>query len=108
MDLLERRVLNILLHLLAILKYLIEKEKKISSRRWWTKPHLHPIQRSTFGAYSNLFCYFRLNDHEEFYRYIGMTPTQFTYLYQLVKPYLIKRSKREFLSPVFRLVITLK
>nr|CAH7740540.1 unnamed protein product [Callosobruchus chinensis] len=50
----------------------------------------------------------KTSDHEMFFKYTRMFPEQFDQLLNLVKPKLLKRSRREYLSPEFRLGMTLK
>ena len=51
----------------------------------------------------------RLHDHELFFRYFRMSPTQFEHLVQLVAPSLIKdESRRESIRPPERLAVTLR
>ena len=108
MDINDLERLQILCYLIALALFLIKKRKEIMFFRWWTKPHLTPPERKRYGAYDNVFTYFKLNDSEELYKYIGMNINQFAYLHELLHPELKKHSNRESLPIEFRLVITLK
>ena len=81
-----------------------------SFRRWRVKPHITEEMRNTYGAYSNLFIYFYLNDHEEFYSLTRMTIEQFDQLHALVKPKLARKTfrGRKPLASELRLAATLQ
>ncbi|OXU18653.1 hypothetical protein TSAR_014054 [Trichomalopsis sarcophagae] len=79
----------------------------IRFRRWWIKPELKEEIGLRFGAYSTIFLYFKLEDEEEFYNFVGMTLTQFNNLHNLVHNRLVKRSCRRSLSPELRLAAVL-
>ena len=49
-----------------------------------------------------------MNDSEKFYDILHMTPAQFEYLYNLVKPKLLKRSRRKPVHPELKLALTLQ
>lgn len=65
-------------------------------------------QRNERGAFVNIFKYIKVHDHEAFYKYTRMEPQHFEKILSLVKHKLLKRSRRECLSPEFRLAMTLK
>nr|CAH7714787.1 unnamed protein product [Callosobruchus chinensis] len=75
-------------------------------RRWWVRPIFQ--ERNQKGAFVNLFHHMKTSDHEMFFKYTRMFPEQFDQLLNLVKPKLLKRSRREYLSPEFRIGMTLK
>ena len=100
--------LLLIINLLRILQYLIIENEKISTRRWWTLPHLHKEERAKYGAFATVFSYFRLNNEIEFLRFCGLTVAQFAYLSDLVEPLLRKNSRRESLTPEFKLAAVLK
>lgn len=60
------------------------------------------------GAFDNTFKYFKEHDREKFFSYTRMYPVQFDKLLKLVKPKLLKRSRRAALSPEMRLAMILK
>ena len=53
------------------------------------------------------YMYFKLQDYEEFQRFVGMTVQQFSHLHTMVEPLLLKSSRRKSLPPELRLAITL-
>ena len=105
---LKRAVKKWLINLLLFGVMLEESEKYLVIRRWWIKPHLLPHIRQHYGAYHTIFLIFKLEDHEEFENFMGMTVEQFNYLFEIVSPQLTKRSWREPLPPELRLAIVLK
>ena len=72
--------------------------------------HFRPInvQRNERGAFANILKYIKEYDHETFYKFTRMERRHFEKLLSLVKHKLLKRSRREYLSPEFRLAMTLK
>lgn len=94
--------------LVAVNTFVVECLQHCNVRRWWVKPHLHPDVRARYGAFSTLFQYFKLNDHEEFYKFVGMTVQQFQQILELLQPSLTKTSRREALCPELRLAAVLK
>ncbi|XP_050454150.1 uncharacterized protein LOC126852909 [Cataglyphis hispanica] len=64
--------------------------------------------RETQGIYRNLFRELRTTDHEEFFGYTRMNVQQFDYIYDLVRPYLIKRSIRTSLPLQLRVAFTIE
>ncbi|XP_031789426.1 protein ALP1-like isoform X1 [Nasonia vitripennis] len=81
--------------------------RKCNIRRWWVKPHLRNELRDEYGAYNCIFRYFKLNDEEEFQKFVSMTSEQFDEILELVRPQLTKRSKRRALTPEMRLAAVL-
>ncbi|XP_043467573.1 protein ALP1-like isoform X1 [Leptopilina heterotoma] len=82
--------------------------KKKHFRRWWVKPHIQTCIRNDYGAFSTLFCYFKMHDHEEFYKLYRMSVPQFDKLYEILKTKLERSSAvREPLPPQLRFAITL-
>jgi len=75
-----------------------------SRRRWWIRP-INP--RNEFGHFQNLFLYMKREDHEEFFEFTRMVPSQFNNLCDLVRPFLTKRSIRPSLSVELRVAVTL-
>lgn len=73
----------------------IERLEKTSKRRWWVKPHFSEYERKRHGAYNKLFLIFKATDHEEFYKFVRMTPAQFSYLLSLIENDLKSFSKRK-------------
>ncbi|KYN50378.1 hypothetical protein ALC60_00020, partial [Trachymyrmex zeteki] len=76
-----------------------------SKRRWWVRPINRP--RDDFGHFRNLFSYMKTDDHEEFFGFTRMIPSQFRILCDLVRPFLTKRSNRPSLSVELRVAVTL-
>ncbi|TGZ40682.1 hypothetical protein DBV15_12085 [Temnothorax longispinosus] len=74
-------------------------------RRWWVRPINR--RRDELGFHSNLVSEIMLSDHEEFFSYSRMWPEQFNILLSLVRPLLLKRSRRRALSPKLKLAATL-
>lgn len=87
---------------------LLEKRMKMRFRRWWTKPELAEEMRDRYGAYTTIFLYFKLQDEEEFYNFVGMRLESFINLLNLVQERLVKRSRRKSLPPELRLAAVLK
>lgn len=97
---------QLIVHLLVLLQHL--RKLRTGLRRWWNKPHLSVQERRMFGSHGTIFTYFFRENHEEFYNFVGMSVAQFSYLHELVEPYLEKSSKRQPLTPEFRLASVLK
>lgn len=95
------------LYLMYINEALIEQLRHVR-RRWWVRPDLRVRIRELNGAYLHTFLYFKHNNTEQFYNFVHMTPAQFQFIYDIVRPRLIKRSWREPLHPQLRLAITLQ
>lgn len=74
--------------------------------RWWVRPI--NVDRCAKGAFRNLFDEIKNTDGEMFFKYTRMTPDQFDTLLALVRPKLLKRSRRKPLSPGLRLAMTIK
>ena len=85
---------------------LIEIDKQ-SIRRWWTMPHITEDQRIRYGAYHNLFTYYKLYNYEEFFIFTRTTVSQFSYLLSLVEHKLKKVGNRA-LSPELKLAAVLQ
>ncbi|KAJ8681705.1 hypothetical protein QAD02_017497 [Eretmocerus hayati] len=86
---------------------IISQMKRLRIRRWWTKPHILRQVRDEFGAYATIFMYFKLNDHEEFYEFTGMTVIEFSIILNLVADDLTSTSNRPGLSPELKLAAVL-
>lgn len=108
MNLLGIDCLELTFYCLLLVQIIIIRRNRIRFRRWWTQPHLRENERELHGGYSNLFRYFKLNNHEEFYKFVGLTVPQFDYLLNLVQARLTKRSRRPALEPELRLAAVLK
>ena len=109
MDILQ--LLNLLNALLLLLKLkcLIKLRKAVlSSRRWWVKPHLRNNIRDAIGGYNKIFIYYKLQDHEKFYRLIRMSVASFNYLFNIVKRKLTKHGPRKPLSAELKLAVVLR
>ncbi|OXU17210.1 hypothetical protein TSAR_015123 [Trichomalopsis sarcophagae] len=66
--------------------------ENVTIQRWWTKTHLQNAARDEYGAFNTIFTNFKINDSEEFYKFVGMTRNQFDRLLTLVRPYQVKIS----------------
>lgn len=108
MDICALDYVELSLYCLLLLNTIISRRNRTRFRRWWTQPHLTENQRQLHGAYSNLFRYFKLNNHEQFYNFVGLTVPQFDHLLGLVRARLTKRSRRPSLAPELRLAAVLK
>lgn len=86
---------------------LVNNRRKVR-RRWWVKPHLFSEIRNNVGAHAKLFTYFRTSDHDEFFEMTRMSVHQFDHLHELLKPKLLKRSRREPLPTELRVAVTLR
>lgn len=75
-------------------------------RRWGVRPALR--DRRNKGEFKTCFLKYKLIDHEWFFMYTRMTPTQFDNLLNIVGPLLEKSSNREPLNPAQRLAMTLR
>lgn len=73
-------------------------------RRWWVRLINRP--RDDLDYFNNLFSYMK-EDHEEFFKFTRMIPSQFNKLCDLVRPLLTKKSIRPSLSVELRVAVTL-
>lgn len=89
------------------IRMILKKKRKIC-RRWWVKPHLSMEIRHNIGAHEKLFKYFKISDHEEFFKFTRMSVEQFDVLHTLLKPKLQKRSHRVPLATELRVALTLR
>ncbi|XP_023318999.1 protein ANTAGONIST OF LIKE HETEROCHROMATIN PROTEIN 1-like [Trichogramma pretiosum] len=71
-----------------------EENNRNRVRRWWAKPHIRHNYLQGYGGYRSVFLYFKLNDEEEFYRFTNLTIHQFNFVFEILKPFLVKRSRR--------------
>lgn len=85
----------------------IDEIKKIG-RRWWVHEYNYEQRRNLLGAFNMTFMYFKHNDSEKFYNFVRMTPPQFEYIYNIVRPHIEKHSWRTPLDPQLRLAVTLQ
>ena len=113
LDAMEDELVILSQYLLSASQYITllrkyKSRKKRQHRRWWVKPHNFPTNREKYGAYARIFSYFKLSDHEEFFKFTRMNVPQFNLLLGMVKKRLTKSSKREPLSAEFRLTATLR
>lgn len=95
--LLEYEILNLIYIYLQIKRQVVQ--------RWW----VHPInrQRDVLGFHSNLVSELLLSDHEKFFSYCRMWPEQFNILLSMVRPFLLKRSRRRSLPIKLKFAATL-
>ncbi|VEN53414.1 unnamed protein product [Callosobruchus maculatus] len=103
MDFEDEEMCPLFLLLMCMYQYYTATQE---NRRWWVRPMFQ--ERNQKGAFVNLFHHMKTNDHEMFFKYTRMLPDQFDHLLNLLKPKLLKRSRREFLSPELRLAMVLK
>ena len=90
------------------LERLVKSRKALNVRRWWVKPHLKSHIRDTVGGYQLIFIYFKLEDHEEFKRFIGMSVASFDELLNKVRRDLTRYGPRKPLSAELKLAIVLR
>ncbi|XP_025267834.1 protein ANTAGONIST OF LIKE HETEROCHROMATIN PROTEIN 1-like, partial [Camponotus floridanus] len=83
----------------------LKRLKKFSGRRWWVHPLI--LERGQLGAYETVFLRYKHTDHEKFFRFTRLTVEQFEELLTIITDDIQKHSYREFLTPEFRLAITL-
>ncbi|KAL1489087.1 hypothetical protein ABEB36_014032 [Hypothenemus hampei] len=105
----ELNIQNQLLVLQVLLLLKIKKKRtKIirEKRRWGIRPVVR--SRKQFGEYYTSFLKYKIIDHEWFFFYRRMTPSQFEECLSYVGPLLQKNSHREPLSPGQRLAMTLR
>lgn len=74
-----------------------------NGRRWWTRPFLNPNSRNHYGAYTSIFTYFKLEDHEMFYQFMRMSVREFAYLHSKVEKILKPVGRRPGLSSDLKL-----
>lgn len=111
MHLLLAQQLQVVVAQLNNLGLKIDESKKYEKiRRWWVKPHLLPEMRKIYGAYDAVFIYFKLEDHEEFFHFMGMYPDNFDKLYRLTRVHLTKQTTnmREPLPPELKLAAVIQ
>jgi len=78
-----------------VLRLVALRAQRVKIRRWWVRSI---NKRKRQGFLCNLFCEFRLIDHEEFFAYTWLWLEQYKMLLELVTPYLRKRSNQNFLA----------
>ena len=72
-----------LLYMYQIFLYILKLERLVKSRRalkhrrWWVKPHIRSHIRDVLGGYQLVFVYFKVNDAEEFEKFIGVSIASF-------------------------------
>ncbi|KAJ8666114.1 hypothetical protein QAD02_007776 [Eretmocerus hayati] len=93
--------------LISAMADIITELDSIRIRRWWTKPHLMERARNECGAYTTVFTYFKLNDHEEFQHFTGMSVLQFSYILDNVRNDLTTTSHRPGLHSELKLAATI-
>ncbi|MBW0576543.1 hypothetical protein O181_116258 [Austropuccinia psidii MF-1] len=83
------------------------RRRRRAPRKHWGRPFI--TQREAQGAYSNLVCEMRDNDVEKFINFHRMTPQQFDYLLEKVRPRIQKQNvSRDSITPEVRLSLTLR
>lgn len=87
-------------------EYLAARRKKF--RRWWSKPLIRQNYLTGYGGYAMVFQYFQLHDEEQFINFTRMDVQEYTYVYDLIRERLVKRSRRPPLPPELRFDLTLK
>lgn len=73
--------------------------RESSNRRWWVRPVNSEERRRSQGFHLTYFRELMETDHEQFFDWTRMWPQQFRNLYELVRPRLLKRSRRRPLNP---------
>ena len=63
--------------MILLIQLLNRKNKRICSRTCWVKPYLRENIRSSHGAFSTLFRYFKTRDPKGFYDFVGISVPQF-------------------------------
>ncbi|KAK9738977.1 hypothetical protein QE152_g9449 [Popillia japonica] len=94
------------LKILLLLRLKKKAELNKIKRRWGVRPVIQ--NRKKCGEFLTSFLKYKIVDHEWFFLYTRMNPSQFDEVLALVGPVLQKRSHREPLSPSQRLAITLR
>lgn len=95
------KAVGIYYNLLTIWEYflkitiLFKKRRKMRRRRWWVKPHISLHMRDNYGGHAKLFRYFKLSDHEEFFKFTRMLVEQFNILHDLLKPKKVAKEKSQ-------------
>ncbi|KAJ4441731.1 hypothetical protein ANN_11589 [Periplaneta americana] len=84
----------------------LKSKKRRCKKRW----RIHPLnqRRIQQGEFYNLLEEMRVDDPQQFVKYIRMNPIQFDTLLNLVAPFLRKKSNRASLPEALRLSITLR
>lgn len=83
---------------------------RLAHRKKGRRFHVRPIfqDRLAYGAWTTLIPTLREFDHEEFFKFMRMTPESFDYVLARVSPLIEKRSRRQPISKGERLAITLR
>ena len=72
------------------------------------KPHIRSHIRDVLGGYQLLFVYFKVNDAEEFEKFIGVSIASFDELLNMVRVKLSKYGPRKPLTAEFKLATALR
>lgn len=101
--------MNIIIALIVInLVQAIAVSRYRASRRWWVRPDLWVHNQLARGAHANIFGYFHLSNHEQFYNFTRMMVPQFTFLHELIAPRITRHCQRIPLFPEQILACVLK
>lgn len=98
--------LNAMLTLFAFCVYEVLRQ---GNRRWWVRSVYMEENRASHSAFRNLHTFFRLEDHEMFYKYMRMEEKYFAFLYEKIKDKIKKKdtSYRKSLPAELRLAAVL-
>lgn len=83
--------LNALLTLLAFCAHEVLRQ---GNRRWWVRSVYVEENRTAHSAFHNLHTFFRIEDHEMFYKYMRMEEEDFAFLYEKVKDKIKKKNTK--------------
>lgn len=107
MRLSRKKQVGFLMSAVLLSLLVMARKKRKQFRRYGVRPFLK--QNKKHGQYEKLVKYMIENDEDEFFSYTRMSPKVFKYLLGLLKAELKKHpSRKNALSPKFRLVITIQ
>ncbi|KAH7954859.1 hypothetical protein HPB49_022231 [Dermacentor silvarum] len=91
-----------------IVKYAIDRRRRRRCRRFWVRQVF--LDRAADADFQNLFDKLRVGYAAMFHNFMRMSPQQFDFLEDLVRPLIEVRSThlRLWISPTGRLAITLR
>ena len=90
------------------LERLVKSRRALKNRRWWVKPHIRSHIRDALGGYQLVFVYFKVNDAEEFEKFMGVSIALFDELLNMVRVKLSKYGPRKPLTAEFKLATVLR
>lgn len=80
--------------LLTLLAFCVHEILCQANRRWWVRSVYSEENRASHAAFRNLHTFFRLEDHEMFYKYMRMEESDFAFLFEKVKDKIKKKDTR--------------